>query len=184
MNGLGSTFIIVSILSRSIFKVRTWLTDFRSILMIFRMWKIIHLTKSCHYGRPRWLKIGQDGRKLPSWTRPSELFFKVMSMIKYQVLQVPKILHWLYWRFARSAGSHTGWVRVRFPQWLGRSLRRPLDCRTGRSWFDFLVIICLPPRFLLLYNSGTRICAIIWKEFSHQLYFKLFECRLWDFYQN
>ena len=102
MNGLGSTFIIVSILSRSIFKVRTWLTDFRSILMIFRMWKIIHLTKSCHYGRPRWLKIGQDGRKLPSWTRPSELFFKVTSMIKYQVLQVPKILQWLCWRFARS----------------------------------------------------------------------------------
>ena len=124
MNGLGSTFIIVSILSRSIFKVRTWLTDFRSILMIFRMWKIIHLTKSCHYGRPRWLKIGQDGRKLPSWTRPSELFFKVMSMIKYQVLQVPKILQWLCWRFARSRvdfmpgptlaglglGSHSGLV--------------------------------------------------------------------------
>ena len=34
---------------------------------------MIHLTESCHYGRPRWLKIGQDGRKLPSWTRPSEL---------------------------------------------------------------------------------------------------------------
>ena len=34
---------------------------------------MIHLTESCHYGRPRWLKIGQDGRKLLSWTRPSEL---------------------------------------------------------------------------------------------------------------
>ena len=127
MNGLGSTFIIVSILSRSIFKVRTWLTDFKSILMIFRMWKMIHLTESCHYGRPRWLKIGQDGRKLPSWTRPSELCDDQISSLTSPkdpgmiVLGPRKI-------FDRLS---TGWIV------------HSIDRTLSRMWLDFFEIICL-----------------------------------------
>ena len=130
MNGLGSTFIIVSILSRSIFKVRTWLTDARSILMIFRMWKMIHLTESCHYGRPRWLKIGQDGRKLPSWTRPSELCDDQISSLTSPKDPTMIVL-----------GPREIFPVHRVDPALGRSYTE--SYHTTRMWFDFFEIICL-----------------------------------------